>query len=180
MDLSFVRNTHACSLQLQYEKLTQVHTFLRNTHACSQQLRYEIFFILLYNHVINTKEMLEQFQQNKREIGSEGEAIAVDFLKQKGFNIIKKNFHFGKIGEIDIIAEDNKTLVFVEVKLRSSNSFGNPLESISARKQNSLKKCAEGFLYKNKIFDRDCRFDVITINTKSKTPVIEHIINAFW
>ena len=110
--------------------------------------------------------------------GKRGEDIAVAYLKRNGFEIIKRNFHFGRNGEIDIIAELNSVLVFVEVKMRSSDTYGDPLLSINFAKQKSLRKTAEGFLYINKIIDKECRFDIITIDVSQNPPRIDHLVNA--
>ena len=115
---------------------------------------------------------------NNTNKGKKGEDIATDFLKRNGFEIVKRNFHFGRNGEIDIIAEKDNVLVFVEVKMRSSDTYGDPLLSINFAKQKSLRKTAEGYLYINKITDKECRFDVVTIDV-SKNPIkIDHLINA--
>lgn len=112
-------------------------------------------------------------------IGSRGEDLAAEFLKDKGYRIIARNYKT-PIGEIDIIAKDGRTLVFVEVKTRSNNSFGHPFEAVDARKRHKLKNLAMLYLKKQK---QDCavRFDVlsihISINNSKKD--IEHIQDAF-
>ena len=113
-----------------------------------------------------------------KEKGKKGEDLAVEFLKILGYSIKKRNFHFGRTGEIDIIAQDKNVLVFVEVKMRSSDAFGDPLLSITTSKQKSIRKTAEGYLYINKIYDTECRFDVITIDIRYTPEKIEHLINA--
>lgn len=112
--------------------------------------------------------------------GSYGENIAADYLVSKGYTIVKRNFVFGRYGEIDLIMRDGNILVFVEVKLRTSQSYGDPLDSIDFRKQQNLKKAAEGYYYVNKINDMECRFDVITVDIRSgmENPVIAHLVNA--
>jgi putative endonuclease len=111
--------------------------------------------------------------------GNESEKTAAEFLTAKGFKIVKKKFHFGRTGEIDIIADDNGVLVFCEVKSKFKNAFGNPLEWITPQKQFKIRKVAEGYLYVNKIVNKDCRFDVITIDYTFNPPKIEHLVNAF-
>lgn len=117
--------------------------------------------------------------ENMRQRGSKAEDMAVEMLVSKGFQIVKRNFFFGRSGEIDIIAKDGDTLVFVEVKARTSKAYGDPLFSITYSKQNSIRRCAEGYLYINKIRDIECRFDVITIDLSQKPPLMNHLINAF-
>ena len=110
---------------------------------------------------------------NKR-VGNVGEAMAVNFLKDKGYKIVELNYA-NKIGEIDIIASDKGTLVFVEVKSRSSDKFGLGREAVDLHKQNKLRLVAQGYLKYKKLFDVSCRFDVIEIMGEK----ITHIENAF-
>lgn len=116
---------------------------------------------------------------NKRTIGNEGEEIASQFLTEKGFTIKKRNFTFGKIAEIDIIAQDGETLVFIEVRLRRSSSFGNPLDSITPSKIKNIRRAAEAYLYINKIVDIECRFDVVCIDLSDGKKEITHLPFAF-
>lgn len=111
--------------------------------------------------------------KNKIE-GTIGEIDAVSFLKQKKYRILETNYK-NKIGEIDIIAEYDKKIIFVEVKRRSTLAYGRPSEAVDSRKQNKIKKVAEIYLMmKNKYFS-DVRFDVIEIVDKE----ITHLENAF-
>lgn len=118
---------------------------------------------------------------DKKKIGNKGEELAADLLTKKNYNIIDKNYRFGK-GEIDIICEDpeNKNLVFVEVKSRTNLNFGDPIYALTKRKMAQLRKIADAYLYEKKIDNIDCRFDVVTILYKLKEkPEIKHYINAF-
>lgn len=117
--------------------------------------------------------------QSTRAQGSEAEQIAAEYLQQRGFRIIRQNFHFGRTGEIDIIAEDGETLVFVEVKARRNNAYGTPEEAVTPAKQRGLRRVAEGYLYVNAITDKECRFDVIAIEWQDEEPIIRHLPNAF-
>lgn len=110
-------------------------------------------------------------------IGSKGEDLAVKFLKDKGYKIISRNYKT-PIGEIDIIAEDNGILVFVEVKTRTSNLFGYPFEAVGTKKQHKLKNLALLYLKKNKS-ERSVRFDVLSISLNNDKKDIEHIQDAF-
>lgn len=112
-------------------------------------------------------------------LGKCGEKAAAKFLKSKKYRIIRKNYR-SSYGEIDIIAKDKKTIVFVEVKTRSSKKYGRGMESINFIKQQKLRKTALHFLQNNKIFFDGLRFDVIDILIKkSGPPEIYHIKNAF-
>lgn len=116
---------------------------------------------------------------NNRASGKTSEDLAVEFLIAKGMRVVKRNFHFGRVGEIDIIAEDGQTLVFIEVKARSSTLYGTPEEAVTLAKQRAIRKVAQGYLYTHGITDRECRFDVIAIRLFSNEPEITHLIAAF-
>lgn len=112
---------------------------------------------------------------NKRIVGGNAEEEAVHFLKEKGYNIICRNFQC-KIGEIDIVAKDNDVLCFLEVKYRKNDAYGDPAQAVDYRKQNKLIKCAQIYMLRNNINpDTECRFDVILIRSNK----IELIKNAF-
>lgn len=111
--------------------------------------------------------------------GFKAENIAEEYIKKLGFNIVKRNFHFGRYGEIDIIAYDNETLVFIEVKYATSDKFGEPINWINQKKRKSLRRAAEGFLYINNLINVPCRFDVILIEDMKEESRLQHIKNAF-
>ncbi len=117
-------------------------------------------------------------QANTRERGKKYEEIASGFLERRGYKIVKRNFYFGRVGEVDIIAYDNQTLVFVEVKARKSTEYGDPVHSITNKKRASWRKAAEGYIYVNKIRDVECRFDLILIEDTGNSVRIKHMINA--
>lgn len=110
--------------------------------------------------------------------GNKGEELAVKFLRQKGYLIVERNFKT-KFGEIDIIAKDNNTIVFVEVKTRTNDYFGYPFEAVDERKRVKLKNLALIFMKKyNKEFP--IRFDIVSILFMSNgDKKIEHIEDAF-
>ena len=109
--------------------------------------------------------------------GTRSEIIASNYLKEKGYKIIATNYK-NKIGEIDVIAKDKDTIVFVEVKARLSQAFGHPLEAINAEKQLKIRRVAELFLMSKHLFDAPCRFDAISI-LGLENPEILHIKNSF-
>ena len=112
-------------------------------------------------------------------LGKAGEKVALQYLKNKKYKIVTKNFRMYR-GEIDIIAYDRKALVFVEVKTRKSRKFGLPEESVNFSKQKQIKKIAWGFLVKNNLQDVECRFDVLSLHfDEDKGYTIHHIKNAF-
>lgn len=109
-------------------------------------------------------------------IGKLGEDRAEIFLKQKGYNIITRNFSCF-YGEVDIIAQNKNEIIFVEVKTRTSLKFGYPIDSVSKHKRIHMKKTAEYFLYKNNILENIVRFDVIEVYIINKRSYIKHIKN---
>ncbi len=100
--------------------------------------------------------------QNKREIGTNYERLAGNYLQANGYEVIEYNFRCSD-GEIDIIAKDQEYLVFCEVKYRKTAKVGYPMEAISRTKQRRISKCAQYYIYKNQLHEIPCRFDVIGI-----------------
>ena len=101
---------------------------------------------------------------NKKNLGRIGEELAASFLKKNGFEIIRRNFRYKKIGEIDIILKRDDLIVFVEVKSRNSSCFGGPLYSINKRKIKTLRIVANQFLILNtEYLSFRCRFDMISV-----------------
>lgn len=116
---------------------------------------------------------------DKVPVGKQGEEIAQKFLSENGYAIIEKNYRFGH-GEIDIIAEKDDMLIFVEVKTKKFGDFGDPITWVPRRKQRQIGSIARGYLFEKEITDKDCRFDVITVNWEKGDWQIDHIENAFW
>lgn len=99
---------------------------------------------------------------NRRETGRQYEEIAVQYLEEQQYQILERNYQI-RTGEIDIIAKDGACLVFVEVKFRRNERMGDPLEAVDIRKQKKICQTAKYYLYKKKLLDLPCRFDVIAI-----------------
>lgn len=119
-----------------------------------------------------------------KNIGLFGENEAVEFLEEKGLKILKRNYH-SKYGEIDIIAKDDKYIIFCEVKTRNDSAFSKPAEAVDEEKQKKILKTAVDYLQINKELNLQPRFDVIEIiyevaKKGEKTKLINHIENAFW
>ena len=122
---------------------------------------------------------MEDPQVDRVRLGRAGEDTALRFLKKNGFKIVERGFRLLR-GEIDIIAYDRATLVFIEVKTRSGAGFGVPEESITAAKQDQIRKIAELYLMKKRLGDIPCRFDVVSVSLDERgRPSIRHIRNAF-
>lgn len=116
-----------------------------------------------------------------KDIGSLGEGIAADYIKNLGYIILEKNFRC-KLGEIDIIAKDKNFITFIEVKTRYSSIYGTPGTAITIKKQNRIYKTAQFYMLKKSIFNKFYfRFDVIEIilNTSNNKYSINLIRNAF-
>jgi len=111
-------------------------------------------------------------------LGEKGEELAVDFLKNLNYKIISTNWRERKF-EIDIIAVDQNELVFVEVKTRSSDTFANPEEAVTLKKQKHLIDGADCYIQQNEI-DLECRFDVVSIILNSNQKEINHFKGAFY
>jgi len=99
---------------------------------------------------------------DNKTFGAFGESLAADWLTENGYRVLDRNFSC-RAGEADIIAMQGDTVVFIEVKTRSSDRFGLPSEAVSAAKQRRLVKTALYYLQKNKLLDYMCRFDVMEI-----------------
>lgn len=108
------------------------------------------------------------------------EEHACKYLAEKGYRIVKRNFRYGKVGEIDIVAYDDQTLVFVEVKARNNYAYGSPEESVNGRKQAQLKRVARMYYSVNKLEDHPCRFDVVAIDHLFGKTEVRHHIAAFY
>ena len=106
--------------------------------------------------------------------GKIGEVVAFNYLKENNYKILETNYTC-KLGEIDIIAQKDGIIVFVEVKARATAKFGLPCEAVTPYKQHKIKLVANFYLQKTKNFDKICRFDVIEILGGN----INHIQNAF-
>ena len=111
---------------------------------------------------------------NKRAFGGAGENEARAFLEGKGARVLEMNYR-RPTGEIDIIARQGKTLLFVEVKRRSSLRYGRPAEAVNKAKQAHILRTALMYLQENRLTDAPMRFDVIEVLPDG----IHHIENAF-
>lgn len=110
----------------------------------------------------------------KKELGNLGEQIAVEYLIRNNYKIIKRNFYCSQ-GEIDIIAKDKNEIVFIEVKTRINNNFGEPAEAVNRIKQMHMHKSARYFLYKLNLLDMLIRFDVIEVLIANGRFNVNHI-----
>ena len=115
-----------------------------------------------------------------KDIGTYGENLALKHLTNKGYKILEMNYR-SKYGEIDIISFYNNLIVFVEVKSRYTNSFGLPMESVTYSKQKQIIKLSSYYVFKNKLYNFNIRYDVIEVlfNKLNNSLYINHIEDAF-
>ena len=122
----------------------------------------------------------------KNELGPQGERVAADFLKSKGFEILEmnyKNYSGRRLGEIDIIAQENSELVFVEVKTRDWKNYAGtlPEENITYSKLKKLSRIAENYLRQKNLLDCNYRFDAVSvwIDLTTHRAKIKHLRNIY-
>ncbi len=108
---------------------------------------------------------------NKKTEGRRGEEIACRALKEKGYHILDKNFSC-RHGELDIVAEDDDVVCFIEVKARTSHDYGLPEEAVTHWKKQKLLNTAFIYIEKKKIRDRDMRFDIISVDLNTREATI--------
>lgn len=121
------------------------------------------------------REQKEGLMQNKRRVGAAQEARVADWMERRGYRILVRNFRC-RLGEIDLIAEKNGCLVFVEVKYRSTGHCGAPQEAVDYRKQQRISNAASYYLYISRFPpETPCRFDVAAVSDGE----IDLIENAF-
>jgi putative endonuclease len=118
------------------------------------------------------------FRKGKENVGRRGERLAEEFLKRRGFKLIRRRFRTPRWGEIDLVMQDGDVLVFVEVKTRSSAEglFGGPLGAVNRRKRRTLKKAIQYYVLKNSLGEEPLRADVISVILESGK--IEHFENV--
>jgi len=112
-------------------------------------------------------------------LGQCGEEAALEYLRRKKYEILQRGFRFHR-GEIDIIARDRGSLVFIEVKTRQKWEHGLPEESVTPAKQRQIRRIAEAYLALNSLSDIPCRFDIVSLYyQENEGYVIHHIPDAF-
>ncbi|WP_425614428.1 YraN family protein [Anatilimnocola sp. NA78] len=115
-----------------------------------------------------------------RSLGQRGELLAARYLRRKGYIIIAHS-HRDHFGEIDLVAVDGRTVVFVEVKTRTTQDSGHPADAVDLEKQRRLTRAAKAYRKRHDLHEVSMRFDVIAITwpADNRQPVIEHFVNAF-
>jgi putative endonuclease len=116
--------------------------------------------------------------QERRQFGRDGERAAERFLRRRGYTIVERNYRC-PLGEIDLVALDRGTVVFVEVKARRGAGFGAPADAVGSRKQRQVVRAAEHYLAARRLHDRDVRFDVVGVRLEGSELVCEVLQDAF-
>jgi putative endonuclease len=114
----------------------------------------------------------------RQRLGRRGERMAERYLRRSGYRIVARNFR-APGGEIDLVAMEGETLVFVEVKMRRSLAAGAPEEAVDARKEQRLRRAASAFAARMRAGARPMRFDIVAINASEGRPRIELFKDAF-
>lgn len=116
----------------------------------------------------------------KKSLGQQGEDAAARYLERHGYRILARGLD-SRLGELDIIAADGRTIVFIEVKTRRSTAAGHPADAIDPRKERRMTQAALGYLKAQRLLDYAARFDVVAITwpENARRPAIEHFKNAF-
>ena len=113
-------------------------------------------------------------------LGQQGERAAERHLRRAGYRIVARRDR-GRLGEIDLVALDGRTIVFVEVKTRRSHDAGRPADAVGLEKQRRLTRLALAYLKRHELLEYRSRFDVVAVTWPkgAKRPTIEHYRNAF-
>jgi len=117
---------------------------------------------------------------SKKLLGERGEDVAAKFLKRQGYRILARHVDV-RVGELDIVAVDGRTVVFVEVKTRRSHEAGTPADAIDQHKQQRMTRAALAYLKSHGLLEFSSRFDVIAVTWPSgaRSPAVEHFCDAF-
>lgn len=122
----------------------------------------------------------DAWRAKQRSLGARGEAAAARFLRRLGYKIVARGDR-NVLGEIDLVAVDGRTVVFVEVKTRETAAAGHPSEAVDLAKQRRLTRLAVGFLQRRRLLGYPARFDIVAVTwpAHQRRPRIEHIPAAF-
>ncbi len=123
---------------------------------------------------------LREWLTRRQSLGRRGEAAAARYLWWRGYTIVARNCRTS-LGEIDLVAVQRRTVVFIEVKTRRSHEAGHPLEAVTPQKQRRLTRAALAYLRRNDLLECAARFDVIAVTwpARARWPRIDHVTAAF-
>lgn len=121
---------------------------------------------------------MRTMNDERRELGARGERVAEGYLKSRGFRVLERNYR-SKLGEIDLVCRDKGSIVFVEVKTRTSVLYGDGMAAVGPRKQQKLRRLAQQYLQEHRLESAEARFDVLSVMLVSDEPTVEHVEGAF-
>ena len=121
---------------------------------------------------------LRSMTQQRVSLGKLGEDLACRELERRGYAILARRYR-RRGGELDIVARDGPTIVFVEVKTRDGDAFGTGGDAVTARKQRRMTQTAIDYMMRHRLTGVPCRFDVVTVRVDAGQPTIEVVPNAF-
>jgi putative endonuclease len=132
---------------------------------------------------MNPRQIIDYWRRRffpEKTLGQRGEAAAEVYLRRRGYKTLARGARCGH-GELDLVMLDRPTIVFVEVKTRSTHDAGHPAEAVDNEKQRRLTRLAVSFLKRHRLLEHPARFDVIAVTwaAAERRPIIEHIENAF-
>ena len=125
------------------------------------------------------RQFFEEYPVNTRALGAQGEDLACRYLEANGCRIAARNYHASRAAELDIVAKEKNTLLFVEVKTRFSPAAGRGREAVTPAKQRHIRYAAQYYMMQNRLTDIPCRFDVVEITLWGDVPEIVWLKNAF-
>ncbi|MFN8626055.1 MAG: YraN family protein [Candidatus Binatia bacterium] len=111
-------------------------------------------------------------------LGTDGERCAERFVRRQRYVILQRNYRC-PVGEVDLVALDGRTVVFIEVKTRTHDGFGSPIEAVDVRKQRQIRRAAQYYLSVHRLHDRDARFDVVGVWHEQGAIRCQLVKNAF-
>lgn len=115
---------------------------------------------------------------DRREIGDEAEGLVVEHLEREGYRIRDRNV-LCRFGELDVVAEKGDVVAFVEVRMRSTEAWGDPSETVIGSKQRKVVKAAVEYCQRHRLFERVLRFDVASVVGRGRHGHVEYIPDAF-
>src|SRR5688572_1290416 len=142
-------------------------------HACDAATTAHAMLVLGY-----TACCIRGMTYERQWLGERGESMACEELEKCGYAILERRYRT-RFGEIDVIADDGGTVVFVEVKTKTDCTFSDPVESVTRQKQRRLASMAEQYVAYHRLDNTPCRFDVVTVDTSVVPPKLTHYRDAF-
>jgi putative endonuclease len=135
-------------------------------------------FLRKYIQKLGNQIPIPAGKTHDRERGNRAEQLAYEYLRRQGYRIVARNYR-RKLGEIDLIGWDKEVLAFIEVKYRSGEARGRPVDSVHRRKRRQIVRVAKEYRIRHKLHDINYRFDVLSLQGPLEAPRLELIKRAF-